>query len=295
MEHTKVFEDFKRDFSFQSELSESIAILEGGKGFRAKFIALLSSIFDIKETESNVISDATESLHTATLVHDDVIDNAQMRRGKTSLNNVIDNKKSILLGDYYLAKTIQKISELNRVELVHSISGVLSSLVEGEWLQAGITKSDWSMQTYKEVAIHKTGSIFSWCLQSVMMVKFGNIEHQLIDKIGNEIGLLFQIVDDYLDFKGEDKTLLADLKNGNINYFLLKMKEMGLSTEESKIKESLSVIMSEVEEEIENLKDSILSDFKELLKLPEVNLSSAERINMFNFFLEQLASRYKSN
>tara|TARA_B100001971_G_scaffold215190_1_gene259693 strand:+ start:130020 stop:130904 length:885 start_codon:yes stop_codon:yes gene_type:complete len=294
MEHTKVFEDFKRDFNFQSELSDSIAILEGGKGFRAKFIALLADIFQIAEADSDIISDATESLHTATLVHDDVIDNAQMRRGKTSLNNVIDNKKSILLGDYYLAKTIQKISELNRVELVHSISAVLSSLVEGEWLQAGITKADWSMDTYKQVAIHKTGSIFSWCLQSVLTVKFGNLENELIDKIGNDIGLLFQIVDDFLDFKGEDKTLLADLKNGNINYFLLKMKEMNLSVDEAEIKASLSKTLKIVEVEIAQLKVTILNDFIKLLKLSEVELHSQEREAKFNFFLEQLASRYKN-
>lgn len=293
MEHTKVFEDFKRDFNFQSELSESIAILEGGKGFRAQFISLLASIFQISEADADIISDATESLHTATLVHDDVIDNADMRRGQTSLNRVIDNKKSILLGDYYLAKTIQKISELNKVELVHSISAVLSSLVEGEWLQAGITKSDWSMDTYKQVAIHKTGSIFSWCLQSVLTVKFENIESPLIDKIGNEIGLLFQIVDDYLDFKGEDKTLLADLKNGNINYFLLKMQEMNLSTDEDKIKENLALTLKEVEVEIEELKSSILNDFITLLKLENIDLYSENRKASFNFFLEQLASRYK--
>lgn len=294
MEHSKVFEDFKRDFGFQSELSESIAILEGGKGFRAQFISLLANIFQISEKDADIISDATESLHTATLVHDDVIDNADMRRGQTSLNRVIDNKKSILLGDYYLAKTIQKISELNKVELVHSISAVLSSLVEGEWLQAGITKEDWSMDTYKKVAIHKTGSIFSWCLQSVLTVKFGNIENELIDKIGNDIGLLFQIVDDFLDFKGEDKTLLADLKNGNINYFLLKMKEHGLSTSENDIKESLEKVLSIVEEEINSLKLEILNDFCSLLNISEIQMLDEERKGKFNFFLEQLASRYKN-
>lgn len=294
MEHSKVFEDFKRDFGFQSELSESIAILEGGKGFRAQFISLLANLFQISEKDADIISDATESLHTATLVHDDVIDNADMRRGQTSLNRVIDNKKSILLGDYYLAKTIQKISELNKVELVHSISAVLSSLVEGEWLQAGITKEDWSMDTYKKVAIHKTGSIFSWCLQSVLTVKFGNIENELIDKIGNDIGLLFQIVDDFLDFKGEDKTLLADLKNGNINYFLLKMKEHGLSTSENDIKESLEKVLSIVEEEINSLKLEILNDFCSLLNISEIQMLDEERKGKFNFFLEQLASRYKN-
>lgn len=294
MEHSKVFEDFKKDFNFQSELSESIAILEGGKGFRAQFISLLANIFQINQNSAYVISDATESLHTATLVHDDVIDNAQMRRGQTSLNKVIDNKKSILLGDYYLAKTIQKISELNKVELVHSISAVLSSLVEGEWLQAGLTQDDWSLETYKQVAIHKTGSIFSWCLQSVLTVKFGNLENDLIDKIGNDIGLLFQIVDDYLDFKGEDKTLLADLKNGNINYFLLKMKEMNLSTDESEIKNSLKKVLVIVEDEISELKETILIDFCTLLSANEVQMLDEEKKGKFNFFLEQLASRYKN-
>jgi len=293
MQYSKVFEDFKKEFNFQNELKDSISILEGGKGFRAIFISLLSEIFKISEKESKLISDVTESLHTATLVHDDVIDNADMRRGKTSFNHVLDNKKSILLGDYYLAKTIQKISELDKVELVSSISQVLSSLVEGEWLQASLRKEDWNMDVYTKVAEHKTGSIFTWCLESVLFVKYGMKRTELIEKIGNDIGLLFQVVDDVLDLKGEDKTRFADLKNGNINYYLLKMQMNDMEISEKSLFENLGFIMKIIKVDIEQIKSNILNDFNTLLEvLPKSESQEIQKL-MFTKFVDELANRYK--
>jgi geranylgeranyl pyrophosphate synthase len=294
MENTKVFDDFKRDFNFQSELKDSISILKGGKGFRAIFIGLLSDIFKIEDETSEVISDVTESLHTATLVHDDVIDNADMRRGKESFNHVIDNKKSILLGDYYLAKTIQKISELNRVELVSAISNVLSSLVEGEWLQAGLDKSDWNEKVYKQVAEHKTGSIFSWCLESVLTIKYNEFDKNLVQKIGNDIGLLFQIVDDVLDLRGDDKTRFADLKNGNINYYLLIMQKNNIELTEAALFENLDMVMSVITKEIDELTKVIKEDFTQLINELPSNLDKEAKIAKFNFFVDELANRYKN-
>jgi octaprenyl-diphosphate synthase len=293
MEHTKVFEDFKRDFNFQSELKDSISILEGGKGFRALFIGLLSDIFTVDQKTSKVISDVTESLHTATLVHDDVIDNADMRRGKESFNHVIDNKKSILLGDYYLAKTIQKISELNRVELVAAISNVLSSLVEGEWLQAGITKADWNNDVYQKVAEHKTGSIFTWCLEAVLTVKYNDFNQELVNQIGNDIGLLFQIVDDVLDLRGEDKTRFADLRNENINFYLLKMQEKDIELTEAALFENLDQIMQVIQEDIAKLSVNIKTAFIRLLETLPTDNNQESKLAKFNFFVDELANRYK--
>lgn len=294
MEHTKVFEDFKRDFNFQSELKDSISILEGGKGFRAIFIGLLSDIFSVDEKTSKVVSDVTESLHTATLVHDDVIDNADMRRGKVSFNHVIDNKKSILLGDYYLAKTIQKISELNRVELVSAISHVLSTLVEGEWLQAGLKKSDWNNEVYKKVAEHKTGSIFTWCLEAILTVKYNDCDKELVTSIGTDIGLLFQIVDDVLDLRGDDKTKLADLRNENINFYLLKMQESGIELTEEALMENLDKIMAIIKADIEDLTDKIKTSFNTLLDELPADSEKEVKSAKFNFFVDELANRYKN-
>lgn len=222
LKESQIFKEFYENFSFKDELKDSINILNSGKGYRAQFIAILGDIYQLKSNEIITLQDVTESLHTATLVHDDVIDNADLRRGYKSFSSVIQNKKSVLLGDYYLALTIGRLAGLENPKLNKYVSETLEQLVEAEWLQASLDTNSWNKEQYEKIAIGKTGSLFSWCLKATTELACNELVTDLPDKIGNELGLMFQIADDCLDFSSTSKTRAADLENQNINYLFVR-------------------------------------------------------------------------
>jgi geranylgeranyl pyrophosphate synthase len=124
-------------------------------------------------------------------------------------------------------------------------------------------------------------------------VKYSKVDFALVNKIGNDVGYLFQIIDDLLDFKGEDKTLLADLKNGNINYFLLKLNLDQDYNEDELSKLNFESIINLVIDDIKSLTTTINNDFKTLLESYPQDSYSSQGLALFEFFVDQLANRYK--
>ncbi|KAG5483064.1 hypothetical protein LSCM4_07278 [Leishmania orientalis] len=163
------------------------------------------------------LAEVTELIHTASLVHDDVIDNSDMRRGRPALHKVYDAKRAVLAGDYLLARASFYIATLQVPRIVILMTTALEELTSGELIQMD---GCFDIPRYEQKSFCKTASLISNSLASTaVLADPGNeaLEQTAFD-FGKHLGIAFQILDDCLDITGDEKILgkpkLADMKEG---------------------------------------------------------------------------------
>jgi octaprenyl-diphosphate synthase len=168
-----------------------------------------------------------ELLHTATLVHDDVVDNADKRRGFWSINAIFKNKAAVLMGDYLLSRGLLIAIEGKDYDFLGVITNTVKRMSEGELLQIQKTrKLDIDEETYFQVISDKTASLLETCCQIGVLSSSDNpLYHEAMRKFGESIGIAFQIRDDVLDYEGSSsligKPVGADIKEKKITLPLI--------------------------------------------------------------------------
>lgn len=216
--------DLDRDLSLQEKNPRidrvlRSTVLSGGKRLRPLVTYLWADLFGVDHATITPFAKVAEFTHAATLAHDDVIDNADTRRGVPSINIVASNKKAVLAGDYLLAHSLQIVADFGNNVLVKALAQTISDLAEGEWLQIENTfNTKLKRADIDRVALKKTGSVLRWCCQAAPL--FLGLEPEVTDKVkefGEKLGLAFQMSDDVLDFKRRDGSEYADLKNKLMN------------------------------------------------------------------------------
>lgn len=215
---------FDDDSVLKTEMKDiDLSGLTGGKHLRSKLVLLIGNMFKLSSDTSLKLGRIVELVHNATLTHDDVVDNSHTRRGKESVPALINNKKSVLLGDYMLAKALHELSEYQNPKVTAELTLTLKDLVEGEWIQYDNTNPyQISTHLYETLAIKKTGALFRWCFLAPLLIHDKNSDdYQLYLELGEQLGVIFQMSDDVLDFhKDSKKTYGLDFTNNNINYVL---------------------------------------------------------------------------
>lgn len=151
-----------------------------------------------------------ELLHTATLIHDDVVDNSAIRRGRPSVNSIWENKIAVLIGDYLFAEVLYNITKLNDLKMIQVISNVTRQMSQGELLQ--IEKApDFQIDeaTYFRLIANKTASLTAAsCQLGAITSTQADVEHEEnLRTFGESLGIAFQIKDDLLDYAGSEKEL----------------------------------------------------------------------------------------
>ena len=203
------FEVFKQKFdaSLQSAnplLGEVIHFIKQRKGkmMRPMLTLLMAKLYGeiVDSTYYSAIS--LELLHTASLVHDDVVDESDKRRGQSSVNAIYDNKVSVLVGDYLLATSLMNAALTNEVRLVELVSRLGQQLSEGEIIQLSNTNaSDFSEAVYFNVIKKKTAALFAAAAEAG--ARSVNASDEIVEKaylFGEMIGIAFQIKDDIFDY-----------------------------------------------------------------------------------------------
>ncbi|KAK9813829.1 hypothetical protein WJX73_000632 [Symbiochloris irregularis] len=166
------------------------------------------------------IAEITEMIHVASLLHDDVIDNSDSRRGLAALNTVLGNKTAILAGDFLLARASITLASLRNVEVIQLLSQVIEDLVSGEILQMTTSPDQLvSLDHYVRKTFFKTASLMANSCKAIAILGGQPVEvSKLAWDYGRNLGLAFQLVDDLLDFTGSTKSLgkpaLNDLEAG---------------------------------------------------------------------------------
>jgi octaprenyl-diphosphate synthase len=213
-EHLERVEDeFLRMLESDVELIDKIvAHITAYKGKRLRPILLLLCSGLKGQIKANSIKAATivELLHTATLIHDDVVDGSDLRRGGPSVNSLWDNKISILVGDYLFSAVLYSLSGLNDLQLVQVISSVARSMSQGELLQLQHGKNyEMEESTYFKLISNKTASLLAaTCeLGAITSSEEDEAHHKNMRNFGEYLGIAFQIKDDLLDFTGTEKNM----------------------------------------------------------------------------------------
>ena len=218
--------DFPKDLPRLSDLYDKL--FSDGKGFRGQLVAEVADVLGLVPQEKLLLAQTIEFIHNSSLLHDDLIDQAPLRRGKTAMWKEFGQEYAVLAGDYLLARVMVNLSTHGHIKLVQVTSESISELLEGEWLQDSV-RNDVEVSFEKMQRIHelKTSSLFSWCLKSPFVYK--DYPAEIIEKlseIGKNMGLLLQRSDDLLDFNirnYEAKSLFTDLKAGFLNSFSIHL------------------------------------------------------------------------
>jgi geranylgeranyl pyrophosphate synthase len=182
----------------------------GGKRLRPALALAAWGLFAPEVPDSVVaMAAAVETLHTATLVHDDLIDNALMRRGVSTLNATWNKGATVLAGDYVFARAAGFAAETGNVRVVQLFADTLKTIVEGELRQL-FTARDWQQakRSYYDRIFAKTASLFAAATTSpALLAGAAHDEEQALFEYGRDLGIAFQISDDVLDYLGDEATL----------------------------------------------------------------------------------------
>lgn len=221
-------EDFKR--LFDSSLSSSNNLLNGvighirqrhGKMMRPILVLLVARLFGKVGPETLHAAVSLELLHTASLVHDDVVDESTQRRGQLSVNAVFNNKVAVLAGDYLLATSLVHAGLTMSHDIIQVISVLGQDLAEGELLQlSNVSNLQYSEAIYFDVIKKKTAALFAACTKAAALSVGANQEQAEIARLfGEYIGICFQIKDDifdYSDSKAIGKPTGNDMHEGKL-------------------------------------------------------------------------------
>ena len=192
-----------------------------GKKIRSRLNLIASS--SRKNSHRYKLASIIELLHTATLVHDDVVDNASTRRGAVSVNSLWSNAHGVLIGDYIYSKAFMLMVEIGKKDILAELADATNDISQGELIQLdAISNIEISLNKLKKISYFKTGRLFEASAKTGAMLAGAN--KNFIKNIGESaknIGILFQIKDDLLDYSNTSKTgkqSFQDLKEGKVTY-----------------------------------------------------------------------------
>lgn len=175
---------------------------KNGKMMRPILVLLISKSFGEVNETSFYSAVALELLHTASLIHDDVVDESQLRRGQPSANAIYGNKVSVLSGDFFLATCLMEVGKTHNPKIVELVASLGKRLAEGELLQLeNVNQLNLSEELYYRVINKKTAALFETCAEiAALSSNATNTQVEQARKLGNLIGLCFQIKDDIFDY-----------------------------------------------------------------------------------------------
>jgi octaprenyl-diphosphate synthase len=202
-------------------------IRSGGKRVRPILIILTARLCGYKDEKHIPYAAIVEFIHTATLLHDDVVDNAQTRRGSSTANTVWGNEPSVLVGDFLFSKSFELMTHNGNEEILRIMSEATTALAEGEILELLKTcDADTTEEEYLEIINNKTASLFSAaCEVGAILGKVDQKKRLALKDFGYNLGMAFQLTDDVLDYISYDavlgKRVGTDLKEGKVTLPLI--------------------------------------------------------------------------
>lgn len=198
-------------------------IASGGKRIRPIITILSAKLFDYNKDDKHILLAACiEFIHTATLLHDDVVDENNSRRGMATSNNIWGNKASVLVGDYLFTKSFELMVGAESLEILEVLSNASSVIAQGEVMQLAYTNDiSLTYKDYEDIIFAKTASLFAAGTKVGAMLSGAsqdNIEN--INQYGANLGIVFQIMDDILDYSSTEEALGkgigTDFKEGKL-------------------------------------------------------------------------------
>ncbi len=226
----------KVDLEFRKNLKSEVPIistigeyllLSGGKRFRAKLLLLSAKLCGYQGDRHISMASLVEFIHTATLLHDDVVDRAELRRGMNSANAIWGNEASVLVGDFLFTKCFSLMVENGNWKILQTMSKATTLLAEGELMEL-IKTNDLTLseETYLSIVAKKTASLISAATQiGAILGEVSEEKEKALFSFGRDVGMAFQLIDDNLDYTSKEeefgKKIGTDLQEGKITLPLI--------------------------------------------------------------------------
>ncbi|OQY01824.1 MAG: polyprenyl synthetase [Desulfobacteraceae bacterium 4572_130] len=223
---TALHENLNPYYDLVSDIAGHL-LFSGGKRLRPLLMILSSRICDYKNGSEIKFSTIFEYIHTATLLHDDVIDQAKMRRGKNTAHIIWDPSQVVLTGDFLLARAMALVSETKLFEVVETITNIIEDMTQGEIVQLNKKgKINLTEHEYMEIIRRKTGVLIQGaCKTGAIIAKASKEKIKALSDYGYYIGMAFQMADDLLDYTSDTKTMGKntgiDIKEGKLTLPLI--------------------------------------------------------------------------
>jgi octaprenyl-diphosphate synthase len=236
-------------------------LFSGGKRLRPLLMVLSARICGYDGNYDKTFSAIFEYLHAATLLHDDLVDEATMRRGKPVANMVWDNPTAVLVGDFLLARSLSIAAKTKRPDVIDVVAGITENMSQGEIQQlARKGHLDLTEEEYMEIIRRKTAVLFQGaCLTGALIAETSEEKGAQMAAYGFNMGMAFQMIDDLLDYtldtRAIGKGIGADLKEGKLTLPVI----YSLKTAEKKDRKQMEKIILN--------KDFSINDFEKLIAL----------------------------
>jgi octaprenyl-diphosphate synthase len=225
------------EVSLVNQIAEYI-ISAGGKRIRPVLVLLVANAYSYRGTAHHELAAVVEFIHTATLLHDDVVDESSMRRGRQTANALFGNAASVLVGDFLYSRAFQMMVGLDNMRVMQILSDATNVIAEGEVLQLlNMHDPDVSEDSYLLVIRSKTAKLFEAAAQLGALISgASDADIDAAGEYGRSLGTAFQLIDDVLDYAGDaaeiGKNVGDDLREGKPTLPLIYLMENG--TEEQR-------------------------------------------------------------
>lgn len=217
----------------------------GGKRLRPLLVILAAGALDYDEPNRHVLAAVVEFIHTATLLHDDVVDASELRRGQPTANALFGNEASVLVGDFLHSRAFQMMVEVGNMRVMQVMSDATNALAEGEVLQLMNTHDpDVDEQAYLRVIRYKTAKLFEAAARiGAILGGATATQEQALADYGIHIGTAFQLIDDVLDYSGDQsligKNIGDDLAEGKPTLPLIHVMRHGNADEVALVRHAI--------------------------------------------------------
>lgn len=227
-----------------NQISEYI-IHSGGKRLRPTLVLMAGDVAGGVSTQHHTLAAIVEFIHTATLLHDDVVDASELRRGKSTANHVYGNPASVLVGDFLYSRAFQMMVGLQNMRVMEILADATNTISEGEVLQLlNVRNIGVSEQDYLQVIHYKTAKLFEAATRlGAVQCQASPAQEDALARYGMHLGTAFQLIDDVLDLSGDSdkigKTLGNDLAEGKVTLPMLYAIQQAPAAQAEVVKQAL--------------------------------------------------------
>lgn len=234
----------KTDVALVSEVSKYI-VTSGGKRLRPLLVLLASRALGYKGDQHIRSAAIVEFIHTATLLHDDVVDGSQRRRGRDTANTVFGNQASVLVGDYLYSRAFQMMVDIDSMRIMQILADATNTIAAGEVMQLmSVHDPDTTEESYRQVIYRKTARLFEAGAQiAAVLTNRDSGDESAMISYGQNLGAAFQLIDDALDYNSSaeelGKNLGDDLAEGKATLPLIYAMQQGSSEDKELIRDAI--------------------------------------------------------
>ncbi len=239
-----IVDHLKSDVALVNQLGYYI-IESGGKRMRPMLVTLLAQALNASSEHVPALATTVEFIHTATLLHDDVVDESMLRRGRDTANAVFGNQASVLVGDYLYSRAFQLMVGMDNMRIMQIMADATNTIAEGEVLQLmNCNDADISLERYYQVIDCKTAKLFQAAMEATaVLAGCEDAEVGAFADYGRHLGIAFQLIDDALDYtetaESMGKNLGDDLAEGKPTLPVLHVLQHGTDAQKQVVKTAI--------------------------------------------------------